>query len=81
MKVVPNQLIPVKPIENLLEILSVFVLCITIFLQETWMAKQTLDKLTDISGNHFACGKAKVDYTQGTAAGRPYGGTEILWNK
>ena len=24
-----------------------------IFLQETWLAKQTLDKLTDISDNHL----------------------------
>jgi len=30
-----------------------------VFLQETWLAKQTLDKLTDISGNHFACGTAE----------------------
>ena len=35
-----------------------------IFLQETWLAKQTLDKLTDISDNHFACGTAEVDYTK-----------------
>ena len=43
-------------------------LCATyhiIFLQETWLAKQTLDKLTDISDNHFACGTAEVDYTKG----------------
>ena len=32
-----------------------------IFLQETWLAKQTLDKLTDISDNYFACGTAEVD--------------------
>ena len=55
-------------------------LCITIFLQETWLAKQTLDKLTDISDNHFACGIAE-DYTKGITSGRPYGGTAILWNK
>ena len=53
-----------------------------IFLQETWLAKQTLDKLTDdISDNHFACGTAEVDYTKGITSGRPYGGTAILWNK
>ena len=52
-----------------------------IFLQETWLAKQTLDKQTDISDNHFACGTAKVDYTKGITSGRPYGGTAILWNK
>jgi len=52
-----------------------------IFLQETWLAKQTLDKLTDISDNHFACGTAEVDYTEGITSGRPYGGTAILWNK
>jgi len=52
-----------------------------IFLQETWLAKQKLDKLTDISDNHFACGTAEVDYTKGTTSGRPYGGTAILWNK
>ena len=32
-----------------------------IFLQETWLAKQTLDKLTDINDNYFACGTAEVD--------------------
>jgi len=52
-----------------------------IFLQETWLAKQTLDKLTDVSDNHFACGTAEVDYTKGITSGRPYGGTAILWNK
>jgi len=52
-----------------------------IFLQETWLAKQTLDKLTDISDNHFACGKAEVDYTKGITSGRLYSGTAILWNK
>ena len=63
--------------------LSNFVLCINhiIFLQETWLAKQTLDKLTDISDNHFACGKAEVDYTKGITSGRLYSGTAILWNK
>ena len=45
-----------------------------ILLQETWQAKQTLDKLTDISDNHFACGTAEVDYTKGITSGRPYGG-------
>ena len=53
----------------------------TIFLQETWLAKQTLDKLTDISDIHFACGTAEVDYTKGITSGRPYGWTAILWNK
>ena len=53
----------------------------TIFLQETWLAKQTLDKLTDISDNHFACGTAEVDYTKGITSGRTYGRTAILWNK
>jgi len=52
-----------------------------IFLQETWLAKQTLDKLTDISDNHFSWGTAEVDYTKGITSGRPYGGTAILWNK
>ena len=52
-----------------------------IFLQETWLAEQTLDKLTDISDNHFACGKAEVDYTKGITSGRLYSGTAILWNK
>ena len=52
-----------------------------IFLQETWLAKQTLDKLTDISDNRFACGTAEVDYTKGITSGRPHGGTAILWNK
>ena len=53
----------------------------TIFLQETWLAKQTLDKLTDISDIHFACGTAEVDYTKGITSGRPYGWTAILSNK
>jgi len=52
-----------------------------IFLQETWLAKQILNKLTDISDNHFACGTAEVDYTKGITSGRPYSGTAILWNK
>jgi len=52
-----------------------------IFLKETWLAKQTLDKLTDISDNHFACGIAIVDYTKGITSGGPYGGSAILWNK
>jgi len=52
-----------------------------ILLQETWLVKQTLDKMTDISDNHFACGTAEVDYTKGITSGRPYGGTAILWNK
>jgi len=52
-----------------------------IFIPETWLAKQTLDKLTDISGNHFACGTAEVDYTKDITSGRSYGRTAILWNK
>jgi len=40
-----------------------------------------LDKLTDISDNHFAYGTAEVDYTKGITAGRPCGGRTILWNK
>jgi len=62
--------------------LSNFVLCANIiFLQETWVAKQTLDKLINISDNHFAYGTAEVDYTKSITAGIPYGGTAILWHK
>ena len=45
------------------------------------MVIKGLDKLTDISDNHFACGTAEVDYTKGITSGRPYGRTAILWNK
>jgi len=51
------------------------------FLQETCLAKQALDKLTDISDKDFACGTAEVDYTESISADRPYGGTAVLWNK
>ena len=49
--------------------------------QETWLAKQTLDKLTDISDNHFPCGTAEVDYTKGITsvghmAGQQFCGTK-----
>jgi len=52
-----------------------------IFLHGTRLAKKTLQNLTDINDNHFTCGTAEVNNAKGIAAGRPYGGTAILWNK
>lgn len=52
-----------------------------IFLQETWLAKQNLDRLTTISEQHYSYGTYSVDYEDGLCAGRPHGGTAILWSK
>jgi len=52
-----------------------------ILLQETWLAKQQLECLSKISKNHYACGTAEVDYSEGNISGRPHGGTAILWHK
>ena len=50
-------------------------------LQETWLAKQNQDTLATISDDFNWYGISNVDYGQGPIAGRPSGGTAILWNK
>ena len=50
-------------------------------LQETWLTKQTLDKLNDISDSHLPAGTYVIDCADGVINGRPHGGTAILWSK
>jgi len=49
--------------------------------QETWVAtgQQHLDKLMDISGDHFTRGTAEMSYQHGVTTGRPrpYSGTRV----
>ena len=49
-----------------------------IVLQETWIAKQNLSILSNVSKTHNAFGISSVDYETGLFVGRPYGGTAIL---
>ena len=50
-------------------------------LQETWLTKQALDNLNDISDSHLSAGTYVVDCADGVINGRPHGGTAILWSK
>ena len=50
-------------------------------LQETWLTKQTLDKLKDTSDSHLSAGTYVIDCADGVINGRPHGGTAILWSK
>ena len=50
-------------------------------LQETWLTKQTLDNLNDISDSHLSAGTYVVDCADEVINGRPHGRTAILWSK
>ena len=52
-----------------------------IFLQETWLAKQQLDKLSCLGVSHFAFGRADYDFNDCLVHGRGHGGTAIYWSK
>ena len=52
-----------------------------IFLQETWLAKQYLNVLNKISEDHLSFGILSLNYRIGFKAGRPFGGTAILWKR
>ena len=52
-----------------------------VFLQETWLSKQQLNKLSTISNHHYSFGTPGLSYEDGFKLGRPYGGEAILWNK
>ena len=53
----------------------------TVFLQDTWLAKLQLDKLSTICPNHYTDGRADFDFGDGIFLGRGHGGTAIYWSK
>ena len=52
-----------------------------VFLQETWLSKQQLNKLSTISNHHYSSGISGLNYEDRFKLGRPYGGEAIPWNK
>ena len=52
-----------------------------VFLQETWLSKQQLNKLSTISNYHYSFGISGLNYEDGFKLGRPYGGEAILRNQ
>jgi len=52
-----------------------------ILLQETWLSKQTLNKLDEISNLNHAAGSYAEDRADGLLRGRPLGGTAVLRHK
>ena len=71
----PNKLYLPKEISDLCQNYHI------ILLQETWLTKQTLDKLNDISDFPLSAGTYVIDCADGVINGRPHGGTAILWRK
>ena len=53
----------------------------TVFLQETWLAKQQLDNLSCLGVSHFVFGRADYDFNDGLVHGRRHSGTAIYWSK
>ena len=51
------------------------------FFKETWLVKQNLCILNQISEYHLANGTYQIDYENGLIRGRPSGGTAVLWHK
>ena len=49
-------------------------------LQETWMAKQDLDKLNTLHKNFHGAGESTTDLNMRIVHGRIAGGVAILWN-
>ena len=62
-------------VDTLFENWDVF-LCI----QETWMAKQDLDKLNSLHPNFHGAGESTTDFSTKIVRGRIAGGVAILWN-
>ena len=52
-----------------------------VFLQETWLSKQQLNKSSTISNHHYSSGIFGLNYEDGFKLGRPYRAEAILWNK
>ena len=62
-------------IDNLLE--NTDILCV----QETFLAKQDLDKLNTLHKDYYGVGEATTDMSSRILRGRIPGGVAILWNK
>ena len=67
---------------------SVFLkeLCVNndvVFVQEHWLLRSHLHKLSDIDDNFCLYGKSAMDNIQSTGilTGRPFGGVGVLWRK
>ena len=56
-------------------------LCIdVVMLQETWLTKENLLKLSNVHSDFMFCGTSGINENE-LLAGRPYGGVAILWRK
>lgn len=62
-------------VDNLLE--NCDILC----MQETFLAKQDLEKLNSLNDNFHGAGESTTDLSMGIVRGRIPGGVAILWNK
>ena len=54
--------------------------CDIMCLQETWLAKQDLDKLNTLHVNFHGAGESTTDLSTRLVRGRIAGGVAILWN-
>lgn len=54
--------------------------CDILCLQETWLAKQDLDKLNSLHMNFHGAGESTTDLSTRLIRGRIAGGVAILWN-
>lgn len=54
--------------------------CDILCLQETWLAKQDLDKLNTVHLNFHGAGESTTDLSTKLVRGRIAGGVAILWN-
>jgi len=52
-----------------------------VFLQEHWLLPNEISLLSDIHPDFVAIGYSAVDLSQGALAGRPYGGTGIMYKQ
>lgn len=55
--------------------------CDILRLQETWLAKQDLDKLNALHKDFHGAGESTTDLSTNIARGRIPGGVAILWNR
>ena len=54
--------------------------CEVLCLQETWLAKQDLDKLNNLHPDFHGAGESTTDLSSRIVHGRIAGGVAILWN-
>jgi len=54
---------------------------VTVFLQEHWLLPCDMSILNNIHTDFLGTGRSAVDLSEDVLIGRPYGETEMLYNK